>query len=113
MFVERNRKLKYIPGYIIVTLLAALPLFGHLSELPVQRWDESRLALAAIEMTFHKNLFVTTFLGQPDMAAMKPPLQIWCLIMADGNGRQVVAVMQRLISGYSIRTCKRKSLILS
>ena len=82
MFVERNRKLKYIPGYIIVTLLAALPLFGHLSELPVQRWDESRLALAAIEMTFHKNLFVTTFLGQPDMAAMKPPLQIWLMALS-------------------------------
>lgn len=82
LFVERNRKLKYIPGYIIVTLLAALPLFGHLSELPVQRWDESRLALAAIEMTFHKNLFVTTFLGQPDMAAMKPPLQIWLMALS-------------------------------
>lgn len=77
--IEQNRKLHYLPGFLLVALIAAIPLFGHLEELPLQRWDESRLALAAFEMLQHKNWFVTTFNWQIDLIAMKPPLQIWLI----------------------------------
>lgn len=77
--IEQNRKLWYLPGFLLVILISALPLFGHLEELPLQRWDESRLALAAYEMLQHKNWFVTTFMWQADLIAMKPPLQIWLI----------------------------------
>ncbi len=79
MLIEKNRKLKYLPGFLLVTIISTLPLFAHLEELPLQRWDESRLALAAFEMLQHKNWFVTTFFWQQDITALKPPLQIWLI----------------------------------
>ncbi len=58
-----------------------LPVFGHLSELPVQRWDESRLAVNAYEMYIEHNWLVPTFLWEPDMWNTKPPLLIWLQVL--------------------------------
>jgi len=40
-------------------------------------WDESRLAVNALEMCENGNLIVTHFEGEPDMWNTKPPLLIW------------------------------------
>jgi len=40
-------------------------------------WDESRLAVNALEMCENGNLLVTHFDGKPDMWNTKPPLVIW------------------------------------
>ncbi|MCB0696381.1 MAG: glycosyltransferase family 39 protein [Chitinophagaceae bacterium] len=69
--------LKNLWGALIVLLIIALPVFGHLSELAIQTWDESRLAVNAFEMFKTRNWWVTTFMWQPDMWNTKPPLLIW------------------------------------
>lgn len=52
----------------------------HLGSMPIELWDESRLAINAIEMQKSGNLIVTTYLGEPDMWNTKPPLMIWCQV---------------------------------
>ncbi len=64
-------------GYLVVVLIAALPLFGHLDELPILLYDEQRLATNALEMNDSGNLIVTTYDGAPDYSNTKPPLMIW------------------------------------
>lgn len=70
-------KLKPLQGMILLILCVALPLFGHLSELPIQLWDEGRLAMKALEMSTSDNWIVTTVNGRPDMLSVKPPLLTW------------------------------------
>ncbi len=70
-------KLNYKWGYLLVTLLIAMPLAHALDYLPIQLWDESRLAMNALEMYRSGKLIVTTYGGQPDMWNTKPPLLIW------------------------------------
>lgn len=48
---------------------------------PVQMWDESRLAVNALEMALNGNLIVTHFDGSPDMWNTKPPLLIWMIAL--------------------------------
>lgn len=69
-------------GLLLVILLAALPLAGHLNHMPIQSWDEARLALNALEMDQHGDYIVTHFNGQPDMWNTKPPLLIWLQVAA-------------------------------
>lgn len=56
---------------------AYFPLFLHLDVLPLRMYDESRLAVNAMEMIDNGNILVTYFDGQPDMWNLKPPLMIW------------------------------------
>jgi len=64
-------------AYLLVILLAALPLFAHLDDLPVQLFDEQRLATNSLELNQSGNFIVTTYEGQPDYSNTKPPLMIW------------------------------------
>jgi 4-amino-4-deoxy-L-arabinose transferase-like glycosyltransferase len=48
---------------------------------PIQMWDESRLAVNALEMALNGNLIVTHFDGSPDMWNTKPPLLIWMIAL--------------------------------
>jgi 4-amino-4-deoxy-L-arabinose transferase-like glycosyltransferase len=57
--------------------LVLLPLFLQLGKLTIQLWDESRLAINALEMAAGGNWLVTTFYGEPDLWNTKPPLMIW------------------------------------
>ncbi len=57
-----------------------MPVFGNLGELPIRIWDESRLAVNAIEMFNNGNYWVTYFDNQPDLWNTKPPLLIWCQV---------------------------------
>lgn len=74
--------LKNLAGYFAVLLIILLPVFGHLSELPIQMWDESRLAVKAFEMNVNGNWIVPTFLWEPDMWSTKPPLLIWLMTIS-------------------------------
>ncbi|HQA87386.1 MAG TPA: 4-amino-4-deoxy-L-arabinose transferase, partial [Bacteroidales bacterium] len=61
----------------MVIILILFPLFGKLDKIPVQLWDESRLAINALEMFENGNLLVTYYKGEPDFWNTKPPLMIW------------------------------------
>lgn len=87
VILEMN--IKRIPALLLLITLIALPVFGHLDHVPIQLWDESRLAVSALEMQQHGNWLIPTFDGMPDMWSTKPPLMIWlqvlCLNIAGVN----------------------------
>lgn len=61
----------------LVAALAAVCLVVGLRELPVQIWDEARLAINAIEMNRTGDWLVPTFHGEIDLWNPKPPLATW------------------------------------
>lgn len=50
---------------------------NQISALPIVQWDESRLAINAVEMASNGNIIVTSFNNSPDLYNTKPPLMIW------------------------------------
>ena len=68
--------------YLAVFAIIALPLFGHLDELPVQVWDEMRNGENALEMNRSGRLIVTTYDYLPETWNTKPPLLIWILAVS-------------------------------
>lgn len=70
-------KLKPILFASILSLLVYFPVFLHLDSYPIILWDESRLAVNAVEMTQSHNFITPTFEGAPDMWNTKPPFLIW------------------------------------
>jgi 4-amino-4-deoxy-L-arabinose transferase-like glycosyltransferase len=71
-----------LPALLIVLLTAvSFPLFLHLDYMPVRMWDESIMAVNAIEMIDNHNYLVTYFYGEPDVSNCKPPLMIWCITL--------------------------------
>jgi 4-amino-4-deoxy-L-arabinose transferase-like glycosyltransferase len=69
--------LRPVHGFILLLLIITLPLFAHLGEQPLRQWDESRLAINALEMTHNGDWTTTSFNGRPDMWNTKPPFLIW------------------------------------
>jgi len=72
----------YIKLYPVILLLGMLivaipPLFLHLGSLPMQLFDEARIAVSAQEMLRNHNLLVVHYGGAPDMWSVKPPLMVW------------------------------------
>jgi len=65
------------PKYLVLALLLYFPLFSHLGTLPIRLWDESRLAVNALEMYENGDFIVTHYDGKPEMWNTKPPLLIW------------------------------------
>ncbi|HEY0262249.1 MAG TPA: glycosyltransferase family 39 protein, partial [Chitinophagales bacterium] len=63
--------------YVLLFTLMYVPIFDHLNSVPIQIWDEARLAINASEMYSNGNYIVTYFDGTPDMWNTKPPLLIW------------------------------------
>lgn len=95
------------PLYWLLLMLAvvSIPILAHLDELPIQLWDESRLAVSAFEMTKTGNLWVTTYENQPDMWNLKPPINIWLIaasIKIFGNNEFAVRLPSAL---FAILTC--------
>jgi 4-amino-4-deoxy-L-arabinose transferase-like glycosyltransferase len=92
-------KFKPYAGLLIVILIAAIPLFGHLDSAPLYIWDEARLAHSALEMNNTHNWIVTTIDGLPDMWNTKPPLLIWIqalLISLLGTGELAIRLPSAL-----------------
>ncbi len=59
--------MKIIHWLILMLLVVSLPVFVHLDDAPVQLWDESRLAMSALEMSQTGDLLVPSFQHSPDM----------------------------------------------
>lgn len=66
-----------LPIAFLLLLAAYFPIFLHLDSIPIQLWDESRLATNAVEMSQDGNFITTHFYHRPDMWNTKPPLMIW------------------------------------
>ena len=67
---------------ILLIILMALPLFYKLGSQPIRMWDESRLAINALEM-YHNNDWIVTHYGdRPDMWNTKPPVMIWMQVIS-------------------------------
>lgn len=62
--------------------IAGVLLFYRLGEVPIQVWDEGRLANNALEMSQDGFSLITTYDGKPDHWNTKPPLQIWAMAAA-------------------------------
>lgn len=71
----------YRPGNIILLLIllvsAYFSIFWQLNRLDLHMWDESRLAVNALEMYENHQYLINTFDGKPDLWGTKPPLMIW------------------------------------
>jgi 4-amino-4-deoxy-L-arabinose transferase-like glycosyltransferase len=63
--------------YLLFAGIIAFPIFAHLGNLPLRVWDESRLAVSAMEMMQNKNYLVVHYNGIPDLWNTKPPFLIW------------------------------------
>src|SRR3974390_2027501 len=61
----------------LLLLVWALLLVWHQNLLPMQAWDESRIANNALEMARGGHWFTPTYDGAPDHWNTKPPLLIW------------------------------------
>lgn len=68
--------------YTLLIIAIVIPVFGHLGSLPIRVWDESRLAINALEMMENGNLIVTHFEQAPDLWNTKPPLMIWLQLIS-------------------------------
>ena len=63
----------------LLLALAAIWMAIDLPVFPIARWDESRLAVNAIEMHARGLSLVTTYGFRPDLWNTKPPLLIWLM----------------------------------
>ena len=70
-------------SFFALLVLIIFPVFGHLSSFNIFLWDESRVAVNALEMYYNGNYLVTHYLNKPDLWNTKPPLMIWlqCTLM--------------------------------
>ena len=65
--------------FIGMTVVATSVLFYRLDALPIEPWDESRIAVSAFEMAKSGLSLITTYEGIPDHWNTKPPLLIWLM----------------------------------
>lgn len=79
LFFRYNMLLKKNIWLILMLLAAVMPLVSHIDSLPIQLWDESRLAVNAYEMAETGEKIVTSYNHQPEMWNTKPPLLIWLM----------------------------------
>ncbi|GET35669.1 ArnT family glycosyltransferase [Microseira wollei] len=70
---------RYAVALFILIVLCYLVFFFRLGAGPVRQWDESSLAVNALEMTLNGNLLVKYLDGKPDLINTKPPLAIWLI----------------------------------
>jgi 4-amino-4-deoxy-L-arabinose transferase-like glycosyltransferase len=65
--------------FLLFALFSILFLTVSLGSAPIQLWDESRLAVNAMEMHLRGLSLVTTYDFSPDQWNTKPPLLIWLM----------------------------------
>ena len=74
-------KLNPIYEFVILVILISIPLFAHLNEVPIQLWDEGKVAIKSLEMSTNGNWLVATVRNMPDMISVKPPLINWIQVL--------------------------------
>lgn len=79
-FMNIQKAIRLI-AVLLLSLLVLFVAFYHLGGITIRLWDESRLAINALEMYQNGNYWVTTFGGKPDMWNTKPPLMIWLQVL--------------------------------
>lgn len=72
-----SSKVIEIALYTLGIVVISYPFVAFLEDLPIRIWDESRLAISAVEMVLNKQFLITTFENSPDLWSTKPPLLIW------------------------------------
>jgi 4-amino-4-deoxy-L-arabinose transferase-like glycosyltransferase/putative flippase GtrA len=72
----------YRKWYLATLLLLASVMLYRLGVVPVEVWDEARLANNAVEMARSGLSLVTTYGGVPDHWNTKPPLLIWLMSLS-------------------------------
>lgn len=82
MNLDSLKNREYWIGLIIVLGIAYIPLFDSLGSLPIVLWDESRLAVSALEMYDSGNWLYLTYEGVPDHWNAKPPMMIWMQVIS-------------------------------
>ncbi|TGE26497.1 ArnT family glycosyltransferase [Hymenobacter metallicola] len=80
----RYLQLLRVAGLGVLLGVILFPLVFDLHRIPIQTWDESRLAVNALEMHDSGSFLVTTFDQKPDLWNTKPPLLIWLQAAAIG-----------------------------
>lgn len=70
---------RYALALVAIAILCYLVFFFRLGVGPIRQWDESSLAVNALEMTLNGNLLVKYLDGKPDLINTKPPLAIWLI----------------------------------
>jgi 4-amino-4-deoxy-L-arabinose transferase-like glycosyltransferase len=83
--LQRGLPLDLLLGGLLLAVTASMLLPGALG-LPMELWDESRVANNAIEMAKSGRWLVTTFDGVPDHWQLKPPLLVWTIAALLGTG---------------------------
>ncbi len=63
----------------VALVVAALFMFVDVRPDPIQLWDESRIAVNALEMHLRGLSLVTTYGFTPDLWNTKPPLLVWLI----------------------------------
>lgn len=85
--------LRALLGYLLLAVVAYVPLFYHLDQDSIRLWDESRIAVNAAEVLETDSWIVTTFDHQTDLWHTKPPLSVWlCAISMRLFGMNELAV---------------------
>lgn len=74
-----QRRLRARLACAALLALCALFMFADARTTPIIIWDESRLAVNALEMNRHGWSLVTTYGFVPDLWNSKPPLMIWLM----------------------------------
>jgi 4-amino-4-deoxy-L-arabinose transferase-like glycosyltransferase len=82
MFTKTKFMLRKGFGVAFLLIICYFPLFFHLDSLPIQIYDESRLAVNAVRMADNGNFLVPYFGKEPDMWNTKPPLMIWFQVLS-------------------------------
>jgi 4-amino-4-deoxy-L-arabinose transferase-like glycosyltransferase len=70
----------YVLDISVLVIASYFVLFLHLGKGAIRQWDESSLAVNALEMSLSGHLMVKTMDGEPDFVNTKPPLLIWFIV---------------------------------
>ncbi len=81
LFQKVDPRTKLLLQFLFLAVLLYIPVFGHITSLPIRIWDESRLAINAYEMYKNGDWIVTHYYGWPDMWNTKPPFLIWLQVL--------------------------------
>jgi 4-amino-4-deoxy-L-arabinose transferase-like glycosyltransferase len=79
--MRNGGRARWPPRFVLLStwLASSLLLLAPLSTYPLELWDESRVAVNALEMLWKGPGLITTYGFQPDLWNTKPPLLVWLI----------------------------------
>jgi 4-amino-4-deoxy-L-arabinose transferase-like glycosyltransferase len=76
--LNKGKSILFGLGLLCVLVLSWFSLFYRLDAAPMRLWDESRLAVGAVEMVQDHDVLIVHYMHESDHWSTKPPLMIWC-----------------------------------